>query len=176
MTSEQSLQATIESCQSNPTGNFQAVYTILIDQVYAYIKSRTSNKDDALDITQEVFIDLYKALPNFSYRSDGEFYSFLYTLSKRKLAKYYSNLKNELRPEEEFLDNLPDQNNQETNQQDIYTALLKLEPETREIITLHHWSRYTFKEIAAMLNMTESAARVRHHRALDTLAILLTKS
>jgi RNA polymerase sigma-70 factor, ECF subfamily len=176
MTSEQSLKSLIESCQRNPKGHFKAVYDTLIDQVFAYIKGRTSNNDDALDLTQEIFIDLYNAIPSFSYRSDGEFYSFIYTICKRKLAKHYGRQKAEIYPGDEILENLPNQEEPPAEDKDIQMALAKLEPETREIIILHHWSRYTFKDIALMLNLTESATRVRHHRALDTLATLLTKT
>ena len=59
---------------------------------------------------------------------------------------------------------------------DIDTALKKLEPETREILILHHWQRHTFKEIAEIIGTTESAARVKHHRALSILNTLLTKT
>jgi RNA polymerase sigma-70 factor (ECF subfamily) len=174
MTTEQTLKNLVESCQLDPKRHFQDIYNTLIDKVYSYIRTRTSNQEDALDLTQEVFIDLYQSLSKFIYKSDGEFYSFIYTISKRKLAKYYGKRKEEVYPLEEILDSIAEENS--TKDPDLNSALEKLDPETREIIILHHWSRYTFKEIADMLSLTESAARVRHHRALDTLLNSLTKT
>lgn len=176
MTNEQSLKSLVESCKLDPKGHFQAVYNTLVEQIYAYLKARTNSHEDALDLAQEVFIDLYQALPNFSYRSDGEFYSFIYTICKRKLAKHYKKHEGENYPGDDYLENIPEESTDKTEEQDILRVLQKLDPETREIIILHHWSRYTFKEIAEMLSLTESATRVRHHRALDTLSTLLTKT
>lgn len=176
MTSEQSLSNLIISCQNDPRRHFQAVYDLLIDQVFSYLRNRTKNQEDATDLTQDVFIELYQALPQFKYRSDGEFYGFLYLICKRKLAKYYGKQKGEDLPGDEFLENLPDQHQTPTEEIDIDIALKKLEPETREILILHHWQRHTFKEIAEILGTTESAARVKHHRALSILNTLLTKT
>ena len=55
----------------------------------------------------------------------------------------------------------------------VHRALEQLDECSREIVVLHHWSRYTFAEIAAIINMNESAVRVRHHRARATLASVL---
>ncbi len=176
MTSEQSLSNLIVSCQNDPKRHFQAVYDLLIDQVFSYIRTRSKSQEDATDLTQEVFIDLYQALPQFKYRSDAEFYGFLYLVCKRKLAKYYGKQKDEYLPGDEFLENLPEQRPSHDDEIDINTALKKLEPETREILILHHWQRHTFKEIAEIIGITESAARVKHHRALSILNTLLTKT
>jgi RNA polymerase sigma factor (sigma-70 family) len=54
-------------------------------------------------------------------------------------------------------------------------ALKQLDECSREIVVLHHWSRYTFGEIATIVDMTEEAVRVRHHRAKAVLKDLLIK-
>lgn len=173
MVAKTELHNLLDKCQSDPAVHFRAMYDHLIDRVYGYIKVRVNSSDDALDLTQEVFIDIYKAIPNFNYQSDEAFYSFVYTVSKRKLAKYYHKVKNAPETSE-----TPDEYAGpplKTDDPDLTTALSQLGELDREIITLHHWSRYTFSEIATSLDMTESAIRVRHHRSLKTLAKILSK-
>lgn len=154
---------------------FQRLYELLIDKVFAYVRYRTNSEDDALDITQEVFVDIYKALPGFTYSSPDQFYGFVFTITKRKLAKYYANRQTQAaKTTSEFNeDNYSESPLDVEAQSDVERALSTLDDTTREIVVLHHWSRYSFPEIAALIHMTESAVRVRHHRALKSLSASL---
>ncbi len=173
MSAKTELHNLLEMCQSDSAVHFRAVYDLLVERIYGYIKARVNSNDEALDLTQEVFIDIYQALPNFKYQSDEAFYSFIYTICKRKLAKHYQ--KTKLAPAtSEELDEYAGPP-LKTDDPDLFAALSQLGEMDQEIISLHHWSRYTFGEIAEALNMTESAIRVRHHRSLKTLAEILSK-
>jgi RNA polymerase sigma-70 factor, ECF subfamily len=163
-----------KSAQGNPD-SFKQLYEQLIDKVFAYVRYRTASEDNAIDVTQEVFVDIYKALPGFTYSSKEQFYGFVFTITKRKLAKHYADKHiqaakvttefNEDNHQESLLDPVI--------QSDVARALTTLDDTAREIVVLHHWSRYSFPEIAALIHMTESAVRVRHHRALKLLSASL---
>ncbi len=168
-----------ELVQKSAAGNsavFEALYEHLVDKVFAYIRYRTHTEDVAIDLTQDVFVDIFKALPTFTYSSKEQFYGFVFTITKRKLATHYANKHTQRAAitssfnEEEHHGELLDQS---VASSDIDKALHTLDDTTREIVVLHHWSRYTFPEIASLIEMTESAVRVRHHRALKTLSALL---
>lgn len=175
MTENSNLQTLLEACRTDNSGQFRLVYEYLIDKVYAYVRYRLDTTDIAQDITQEIFIDLYEALPKFTYKSDAQFYGFVFTITKRKLAKHYAAQNIERRNNKDFNEDILTAPAPDTDTNDaVFRALQELEADTREIVALHHWSRYTFSEIASLLNMTESAVRVRHHRALKTLAIILS--
>lgn len=156
---------------------FRELYDYLVDRIYAYIRHRTNNEDDTLDITQEVFIDLYNALARFDYRSFAQFHGFVFLITKRKLAKYYQKTKVELSERADVADEdaLPEEVGDALNTDAIARVLEQLPEQTREIVVLHHWSRYTFAEIAACLHMKESAVRVRHHRAMEQLSKILNR-
>ena len=172
METESELKNIVLNAVSKQDGAFRLLYELLVDKIYGYVAYRVKTENDALDITQEIFIDLYQALPKFTYESDPQFYGFLFTITKRKLAKVYTrqSRQNILSDEEFNLENIPDVEINVAEQDEVRRALNKLDAETREIVTLHHWSRYTFKEIATMLSLKESNVRVRHHRALKTLS------
>lgn len=175
MEQEQEIKDLVIRAVADEADAFRDLYEHLVDKVYNYVKYRTAREDDALDLTQEVFVDLYKALPSFTYESTPQFYSFVFVITKRKLAKWYARLETSLDEQAVSFDEntiSAVSENSET-QDEIRRALAQLESETREIVVLHHWSRYTFKEIASLIEMTESAVRVRHHRALKTLSALI---
>lgn len=167
------LQAKLQAIRAGSSEDFRAVYDGLIDQVYPYVRYRTRTEDQALDLTQEVFIDLYQALRTFTYHTRAQFYSFVFVIVKRKLAKQYAeqNLKQPTIEFDESVTAAPSQNVEVSDL--VHRGLAKLDDMTREIIILHHWSRYTFSEIATVLGLTESAVRVRHHRALKLLSTFL---
>lgn len=173
---EERLSVMIRKSGTGNQGSFRELYEFLIDRVFAFVRHRTSNEDDAVDITQEVFIDLYNALSNFEYRSPGQFHGFVFLIAKRKLAKHYRKTKVEFteRVDVENEDALPG-SGEETFETDEMNRLLETLPEqTRDIVVLHHWSQYTFAEIASFMKMKESAVRVRHHRAMQQLSDVLT--
>jgi len=153
------------------------LYESLVDKVFAYVRYRTGTEEHAIDVTQDVFIDFFSTLSNFTYQSRAQFYSYVFVITRRKLAKYYAD--REKRGEKmssEFNEDTMSDTAPRTEhelQSDVEQALQTLDAETREIIILHHWSRYTFGEIALLMNMTESGVRVRHHRALKGLGTLL---
>ena len=85
MEQEQAVKKLVVRAVAEQAGAFEALYEHLVDKVFAYVKYRTFREEDALDLTQEIFIDLYKALPSFKYESTPQFYSFVFVITKRKL-------------------------------------------------------------------------------------------
>lgn len=168
------LQTIVTEAASGDATSFHALYEQTVSRVYAYVAHRLPTKEAALDCTQDSFVALHHALPTFTYRSEAEFYGFMFTIVRRTLAKHYRAKQKEVGrvdvPQEQLAS--PDSNVEQTFA--VRQALETLDEITREIVVLHHWSRFTFAEIATLCNMKESAVRVRHHRARASLATLLT--
>jgi RNA polymerase sigma-70 factor (ECF subfamily) len=170
------LNTLIEKAQNGSKDAFKEIFDRLSDKFFAYTFSRTSNRDDALDITQETFIDLWNSLKKFKYKSDQSFHGFIFTITKRKLYHYYKN-----KPKVASLDEISEKYLiQPTIKQEddgyILNQINELTSNDQDIIRLRYWSQMTFNEIAAVLNITETAAKVRHHRALQKLKISLNKN
>lgn len=152
------------------------LYELLVDKVYAYVGYRTSTKEHATDLTQDVFIDFFGNLHTFVYKSPAHVYAYVFVITKRKLARHYAdmnmrgNVGHTPFDEEQIHDTSLDSKVTYANDFDVNHALSLLDDATREIVVLHHFSQYTFGEIAVLMNMSESAVRVRHHRALKLLA------
>lgn len=170
------IRPLIESSSSGDKDAFKALYEHLSDRVHAYVRYRTSTADAALDCTQDVFVALYSALPSFTYKTREQFYAYVFTITKRTLAKHYADkhVKNAHVTNDVDADSLPATTPDRELADGVNRALSTLDGKSREIVVLHHWSRYTFKEIGSLLGMSESAVRVRHHRAQKQLATILT--
>ncbi len=163
-----------ESAEGN-TESFRRLYEHLIDRVFAYLYSRSGTKEQATDLTQEVFIELWQALPRFIYHTNEQFYAFVFIIARRKLIKLYGRRGKEtlfIEDENTIVDTNKKDGSEDSDA--LTRALDLLDPEAREIVVLHHWSRYTFKEIGTFIDKTETAVRVQHHRALKILQAHLT--
>jgi len=172
--SSEDLQTLTEKSARGDTKSYQGLYDHLVDRVYAYLAYRTATKEAATDLTQDVFVELWKALPRFTYHTREQFYAYVFIIVKRQLFALYGKKTKETVPLIE--ETLSDPKEESVVLKDlIERALQTLDAETREIIVLHHWSRYTFKEIAELISMNESAVRVRHHRALKSLQTQVMK-
>lgn len=169
------LRTLVHKSAKGDTESCKELYEHLVDKIFAYVQYRTTLKESAVDITQDVFIDFFSTLSNFTYQSSAQLYAYVFVITRRKLARHYQTQTKkgeEVAFDEEHMAPLVSGEIQEV-QSDITHALESLDEQTREIVVLHHWSRYTFGEIALLMDMAESAIRVRHHRALKTLKLKL---
>lgn len=170
---ETDLEGLIERSRDGDEQAFQKLYDVLVDRIFSYTRSRVASREDALDCTQHIFIELWKSLNRFKYHSDPQLYGFIFTIAKRQIIR--TQLEQRRLPENLLSEEKVADSPHDTETADfIDRALSTLKALDREIIILHHWSRYTFSEIAVMLSLKETAVRVRHHRALHSLKAHLT--
>jgi RNA polymerase sigma factor (sigma-70 family) len=176
---EDQIRTLVEKSATGDAKQCEELYEHLVDKVFPFVQYRTATKEQAIDITQDVLIDFFSTLSTFRYQSRAQLYAFVFLITRRKLAQSYQKQHHIHTHTKTVLDEneLPANESPVSKAlcEDVQRALEKLPVDTREIVVLHHWSRYTFGEIAELLQMTESAVRVRHHRALSILGDYLQK-
>jgi RNA polymerase sigma-70 factor, ECF subfamily len=170
------LQECIAHAAAGDNAAFRRLYDHLEPRVFAYIVSRSPRRDIAIDVTQDVFIAFYQSLQTFRFTTVPQFYAFVFVIVRRSLSAFYRNKHTQQAKQNTPLldDDLADRSIDSAVSDEVEVALRSLDATTRDIIVLHHWSRYTFGEIAAILKMQESAVRTRHHRGIKQLEPLLT--
>lgn len=148
---------------------FREIFEHLHARVFGYVLSHTPERDDALDITQEAFVDLWKALRKFSYKSDEEFYGFVFLIVKRKIARFYKTRKTTVPFDEEIVSEEHEEGHEDHRflMKQIQTLAVKYQ----ELLRLRYWGGMKLAEAAAVLGITEGTAKVWHHRALQELKI-----
>jgi len=169
-----SLGALIGKSAEGDEASLRALSSAISRPLFPYLMGRTSRREDALDALQDTLVDVWQSLPRFSYQSDAAFFKFVFTIGKRKLARIHK-----MRVREEPLTDTHDVADMDTladaqHRIVMERAIRKLPEKDRNIISLRYWSGFSYSDIAAVLNMTEGAVRVRHHRALRELEISLS--
>jgi len=164
-------------------GDFRAFSHIVSDyqqMVFTVALKIANNREDAEDITQEVFIKAFKSLDSF--KEESEFSTWLYriayntTLSelrKRKIAfssfDDFSTLK-----EEEIDENREDI---ATEEKILYLekALKTLPAEDALLITMFYLDNQSVEEISRISNLSQANVKVKLHRIRKKLAIEINK-
>ena len=169
------FQRLIDGCVDGDKECFRLLYEETKDGIFRLIRARVRNREEALDILQETYIDLWKALSGgkFSYSSDGEFFSFLCIIARRRVARLYRFFKPVVSLED-LSDVVPDSDSRDPGEIAFVLDMVeKLNAIDREVIRLRYFEGLEFKIIARFLEQKEGAIKIRHHRALTKLRELL---
>jgi RNA polymerase sigma-70 factor (ECF subfamily) len=161
----------IRSAQRDPT-LFGALYEMHVDRVYAYLRSRTANEEDAADLTQQVFLQALRGLPG--YRQRGlPFAAWLLRIARNAVINFHRRrhdmLTWDLVPESMQPSSDDDLAAHAARSDTIREMFRALDPATRELLVLRFAAQLSVAEIAAVLGTSEAATRMRLLRALRTL-------
>ena len=162
-------------------------------RVYAICYRFTNDPTDAEDITQDVFIKVYRNLASFD-ATKGSFQTWITTLTRNMLVDNYrrnkldratDSLDATLSADDDgptLADRLADtRQNQEQRfaglelKATIQQALKKLSPELREAVILRDLEDMDYKEIAIILKIPEGTVKSRISRGRAELARLLQR-
>ena len=156
---------------------FGTIYDLFVDRIYQHVYYRVRNKDDAEDITQQVFIRAWKAIKNYRITSKP-FIAWILKISQNLIKDFYRSRKvtNYIDPNFEISgsDESPEQQAEtEYDQKELRRIIYKLPYEQQQVIMMKFLEGYSYTEIAASLEKTEGAIRVIQHRALKKMRTML---
>lgn len=130
--------------------------------------------DLAADIAQEVWIQIFRALP--SYRGDSQFSTWAHriavnrTLNALRKTRRLANLETEVQEDTASVE--PD-HERSFMAQSIEAAAAKLSPGARTVFMLHDVEGYTHEEIAEELGITPGGSKSQLFKARAKLRTLL---
>jgi len=170
----------IERARGGDTEAFGRLYDIFADRIYRHIFYRTSNVEDAKDLTQEVFLKAWQALPKYK-KTKTPFLGWLFTISHNRVVDYYRTKKDYVYLNDEIT--MEDRGKSpETliedkfTQQEIRKAILQLPEDQQQVILMSFIEGFEYREIAAALSKSEGNIRVIIHRALRKMREILDKT
>ncbi|MEQ8190056.1 MAG: RNA polymerase sigma factor [Candidatus Eremiobacterota bacterium] len=129
--------------------------------LWKYILVILKNPDDTKEVINETFFLAFRQIRYF--RKEGTFSAWLFRIARNlsidylKKRKFNADL-------QAYNDVTPD-----PMKEKILEELEYIKTEYRDIIMLKDISGYTMQEIAQMMNITVSAAKTLHHRAIKKL-------
>ena len=130
------------------------------------------HEEDARDVTQEAYLRAYRGLPKF--RGDAQFSTWLYRITANcastHLGRRARNRQEVLDEEAPVADLHPDGDpagraDQAALRAELTDALRRLPPKLRAVVVLRDIYDLPHESIASELGISESAAKVRLHRA-----------
>lgn len=165
------LENIIKSAKADHSG-FKQIYDLTINRLFSFVLLRVKDRDQALDLCQDIYLSFWQSLPKFEYISDAHFYSFLFLVARRKIIK--ARIKSIEKVE---LDDIFDIQAPEVQKEDyrfLLKQLEKLNENERNCLELRYFMDLGFKEVAENLDTTENNAKVMHHRAIVKLREFLS--
>lgn len=146
---------------------FETLYRRYIKIVYGYVFNKVGRKEDAEDLTSEIWIATLRNLSNYAYNSS--FKNWIFGIVKHKIMDYYQEkYKIEKLPlvEDIFLEEEDDTDHIQEKEKKIGTILQKLPENYRQVLYLRFLKGYTTAEIAQELGLSISNVKVIQYRAV----------
>lgn len=151
---------------------FKEIYDLYHYKVFCFVKKYTSQLADSEDVTQNVFIHLWK------YRTkldpEVELEAVLFKSSKQEISKWYKKQNRIFSFENEQLikelDSAPELDDDISSKlEKIEYLLSKIPVKRRKIFNLHKFEDYSYKEIALEMDMSPSAIANQISKTLQFL-------
>jgi RNA polymerase sigma-70 factor (ECF subfamily) len=165
-------QAIIERSKKDPKA-FGAIYEKYFDPIFNYVLRQTDDEEVAGDLCSQTFVNALHHLPKYEHRG-FPFSSWLYKIAGNEVNKHYRKNKGkkvfsieELKVRE-LVERTEETWDEELIQQ-LISFMNELPTDMVQVLELRFFEDKDFKEIAFILDITESGAKMRTYRALDKL-------
>lgn len=172
----------IERIKKGETECFACLLDKYSKQVFSLIVKIVRNREDAEELTQDVFIKVFRTLAAF--KGDCSFSTWIYKIAYNIAISATRKKKQEfLFIEEDMLANVSEQAvadalGRTSNEEQLAMldkAMEKLLPDERGLILLFYQKEKTIEEIASISGLSESNVKTKLHRIRRKLFVLLKK-
>ena len=159
-------QRLVEAAKNDPA-QFSDLYTRNFHAVYAYVARRAATRQEAEDVTSEVFHQALANLHRFEWRG-APFAAWLMRIAANALADRWRQNAREtaLPPDDELSDSSMDEVEQRAA---LYQLVGSLPDDQRRVIVSRFIEQKSIREIAQDLKRTEGAIKQLQFRALEKL-------
>ena len=159
----------------------QQAYAGLVNRYQNYVFTLamrfTKNREDAEEVSQDIFVKAYRALADF--RGASKFSTWLYTIVNTTCITFLRKKRLEVHSLDnekvfEVADSIDsgmqaNQVEQKSRFAMVNNAIKMLNPDDAEVLTLFYKGEQSLEEIAAILGIEANTAKVRLHRARTRL-------
>jgi RNA polymerase sigma-70 factor (ECF subfamily) len=152
---------------------FDDVYEAYVQRIYGFVFTHVGNREDAEDVTSQVFIKAYKNLARFEGR--GSLQGWLFQIARMAVADFWrERYKLQAVPLTQSWDIAEPESSPELEQPArearVKQLLEQLPDNYREVLVQRFFLRSSIAETARTLGVTEANARVLQFRALRRAA------
>ena len=169
----------LKIAQSGDAEAFGELYERYASRVFRYLYAHLDNRLDAEDLTEDVFMRVWKSLAN--YQEQGvPFLAFLFRVARNALIDHY---RRSGKPEQEVsIEDMPLSEHGPgpveavtalLEQQQLKQTLRQLREDYRTVLVLRFLSEMSPEETAQAMGKSAGAVRVLQHRALAVLRTMM---
>ena len=147
------------------------IYTQFKDVLLGFIKTKVSNREDAEDILQNVFIKVWKYLGDFKEQSG--LYTWLYRIATNETLSWIDQQKRRSSvslsdDEGVFANKLEAQKGFDANKAEwkLQRAIQSLPEKQRVVFSLRYYDEMPYEEMSAVLETSVGALKASYHHAV----------
>src|SRR5262249_22414444 len=170
------LDEVVAAARSGDRGAFEVLVRATYDDTYTLAYRLTGNEEDARDVVQEAYLRAYRSIDRF--RGEARITTWLYRITANCASTYVGSRRRhrheplevtaqpaDRAPAADPLDRAVAADLRAT----VEAAIAELPPRLRAVVVLRDVYDLPHEAIAAELGITETAAKVRLHRARRAL-------
>jgi RNA polymerase sigma-70 factor (ECF subfamily) len=162
----------IQAAKENPV-HFRPLYKRYYESIFRFIHRRTGDLELTADLSSQVFLKALQKLSTYDYRG-VPFSAWLFRISSNEIAQFFRDEKKRrvISIQQDHLQNLYEESEEIPSSpqlDELVQALDYLKEEELQLIEMRFFEERPFKEIAQIMNMTESNAKVKTYRILERM-------
>ena len=169
----------IREVLSGKSGEYVHILNRYGKQVFNLIAHIIPCKEDAEELTQDVFIKVFRQLSSF--KEDSSFSTWLYRIATNTALSAARKRKHDtLQLDDAVYKDIPDEiidealdNSSEEQLQKLSEAIDKLNAEEQALITLYYMNERPIEEVATIMGMTQSNVKIKLYRTRKKLYLIL---
>jgi RNA polymerase sigma-70 factor (ECF subfamily) len=165
----------VKQAKSGDTQAFGVLYQRYAENILRFFYAQLPQNVDAEDLTSEVFLRAWGALPR--YRERGHpFSAFLFKIARNALIDYQRKKTKEVSKSQQFIESLSsddmktsDRIFEKQTHQYLWQYLNEIRDNYRSVLVLRFINGLSTREVAKILKCSEGSIRVMQHRGLKAL-------
>lgn len=163
---------------------FEKGYRMLVkkykSRIYWHIRRLIIDHDDTNDVTQDVFVKIWRYLPNF--REDAALFSWIYRIATNESLNFIRKSKKSffvpLESTEHFLETQFDYSSALTGDEialKLEKAIIKLPEKQRLVFNMRYFDELSYQQISDVLKVSVGSLKASYHHAHKKLEVFLEK-
>jgi len=171
---EQELRQ-VKAAQEDPA-QFQPLYESYYKSIFVFIFRRTANEDLTADLCSTVFLKSLLHLKKFEYRK-VPFSAWLFRIALNEVNMHFRKSKTArvISMDSQKIKEIAAETENPEDDKLLMASITELPPDAIQMIELRYFENRPFQEVARLLGITESNAKMKIYRILEKLKKILIK-
>ncbi len=185
---DMSERVLVSKLRRRDAGAFESLVRMHQDRVYDFCVRMVTDREEAFDLTQEIFFSIHQNLEKF--RADSKLITWIFRIAKNHCLNRLKYLKRRGRGRSEEFGEVnelsivesmgaPQQADDvlsaQSDRKFVHLAIAQLDEDQRVLVVLRDVEGLTYEEIMEITELAEGTVKSRLHRAREKLAGILAK-